>query len=462
MRKFRTAMAAALAAALVAGCTSGWGEAQIQTVRYIPPTAAETPSGPSPDCVSAGGGPVPSSEPLLDQGEAAFAGLLRDGRGATPAGVTRYIFHTHGMGVTKRCEFYTPLLQLLHQRGYRLQPGSRAWWPAATRRTHHVRGEALDCRGGAALLKPCAFSDFGDYRIDRLLGPGGDRVVVYSYYWHEDLWRVQFPFLKDDLAQKPGWLAAVLKHGTMDGGLSDAAAYLGPMGGPLREGMGTVVCEMLREAAGQSGAAPAGLASCLASAPTDQVAASARFGFLSHSLGSRMLFDVLSDQDPDAPAAAPPEGFAYQFAAAQTATFFMAANQLPLLGPGRVTVSPNAPPVAMTEEPCGRLPGFLALRCRLQTRHGAAAFPPLDVVGFFDPGDLLGYRVSGGMTDENQDGIRFVTVEHRNTPQILFLGSWPLEAHDQELQRDSASALILCGGVVRRGRLQPRDCGVDQ
>lgn len=154
------------------------------------------------------------------------------------------------MGLTNRCgDFTDPLPHLLRARGYRASEPLGVWSPSRLLGTYRFRGEALHCSGQRAAAKPCAYGSFGDYRVDRLVGPGGDLLVVYSYYWHRDLWRAQLPFMKDDLRRNPGWISKNLKA-IVDTGLVDAAAYLGDLGTPLREGMGTTICEMLRDAGG--------------------------------------------------------------------------------------------------------------------------------------------------------------------------------------------------------------------
>jgi hypothetical protein len=368
------------------------------------------------------------------------------------------------MGLTKRCDFTTPLLKALEDRGYRRTAEPSTWIPAATRRDWHVRGEALACRGDDADEPPCLYKSFGDYRFDRLRGDGGDQVVVVSYYWHLDLWRAQYPFLHDDFQQDPGFISGPLKHETVGGGLGDAAAYLGDLGIPLREGMATAICAMLQDAADLQSRGSSGLETCLAEGEGSRIAPKVQFGFVSHSLGSRILFDVLTDGWGVAGPAErrrASQREAYETLAAQTTSFFMAANQLPLLGPGLVSVTaqPPIPPTALPEH-CANLPSFLALRCVLKSSGDQRLVRDsmLDVVAFHDPGDLLGYRVSGGMAAA-PSGVRFLTVEHRNTPQILWAGSWPLSAHDRELERQTSIGLILCGGVEARGTLRPRVCG---
>lgn len=446
----------------LAACTTSSGRARIETVVNMPVTDFDESI---PECAIATGAPVDPAPLDADPTTPAFAGLLRAvGEPKTDVPVRRFIFHTHGMGMTQHCrDFMDPLTALLKARGYRADGLPSGWLDAPTDGSHYIRGEALRCKSGSG--KPCRYDSFGQYRIDRLKGPAGDEVVVYSYFWHRDLWRAQLPFVNHDLAQDPGLLAKPAKE-LVDGGLGDAASYLGELGVPLREGMSSAICAMLVHAATGKPAPDerrktlaTGLDHCL----TEQEAQDGvrfrdelHFGFLSHSLGSRMLFDVLSGWGR-APGAATPATSTRTALAYRTDTFFMAANQLPLLGPGRVTRTRSSPPEAVTTDVCANLPGFLGLRCRTLRVEGGRT-KTLDVVGFVDPGDLLGFRVSGGIADETFPGIRFVNVRHRNAPQVLLLGTWPTSAHDKELQEPSAAALILCGGLGK-SPLKARPCG---
>jgi hypothetical protein len=453
----------AVTALFLAGCTSNSHVATLVTIEPKPVAAAfETP----PNCARADGLLTQKEIIFKDTQDAAFAGVLRATGEDSPKGKRRYIFHTHGMGMTDACEgLIDPLNKALKARGYRSVGPQSAWLDAPTTAPHHIRGEALPCgRNGPNdpnnKLKPCLFTSFGQYRVDRFKGPGDDEVVVYSYFWHGDLWRVQFPFVQYDLAQKPGLFAKPAKE-IVDAGLGDAAAYLGEMGVPLREGMANSICTMLREAGRVQGPVrPGGLDACLTDGEADAIAGmdDLQISFISHSLGSRMLFDVLGNETKGGERIPRP---AQRALATRTDTFFMAANQLPLLGPGRVRRTIDAIEV-QDRDTCGALPNFLAYRCainKLQENRSPKGARSLEVIGFVDPGDLLGFRANGGIIDGTYPGVRFIAVRHRNAPQILWLGTWPTEAHDQELNKPSALALFLCGGVEVNGKLKPRACG---
>ncbi len=469
-RPFSLAAAAVLCGLMISGCTTGSGMARLENPSDIPGN---------------GGG-------------VAFPGVLTDPAEASRPEV-RYIFHTHGMGMTDaEAVLIDPVTVALQAAGYTRETNlaETPWIEAPTARRYEFKGEALSCEGGAALQKPCRYDDFGQYRIDRFLhADGKSRVVVYSYLWHDDLWRLQKPFLAHDLdglkSGFAGWtsgsLSGVLKTSIVNEGLSVVAAYLGPAGKPLRDGMSSAVCIMLREAAGRpvttadhNSTISLGPSECLGEADDEALKRrNARISFISHSLGSRMLFDVIGAGDSNTKA--PSEGL--KALSRATDTFFMAANQLALLGVSRGVTPVEAQIQGLSKEAqmiedfirqdCpGNAPSFLTVGCRVQSmaaskeieqnilkdcpaellapemarcRETSAAATrakfraalqkgrTLWVVGFFDPGDVLGYSLMGGRTGPAPADIRFISVLHRNTPQILGLGSNPLAAHDNEL-----------------------------
>ena len=83
----------------------------------------------------------------------------------------------------------------------------------------------------------------------------------------------------------------------MDNGFSDAVGYLSVLGRLERAVLKSALCVMVADAAGVSAPQGAQSEGCLAAlAPQMGALASTpvEFDFLSHSLGSRMLFHVLS------------------------------------------------------------------------------------------------------------------------------------------------------------------------
>jgi hypothetical protein len=82
----------------------------------------------------------------------------------------------------------------------------------------------------------------------------------------------------------------------------------------------------------------------------------------------------------------------------------------------------------------------------------------LRVVAFLDPDDLLGFKASDARPQGNDP--LFVDVIHRNATQWLGVFTYPLKAHDHELETRDSRKMIACGAVMGKGkRLRPRACG---
>ena len=357
-------------------------------------------------CTALAGGARLESAPATTSGKVAFHGLLpaqEDPGGSR----VRYVFVIHGMGDTAPT-YSDDLLAAIAGR-YRHAAGE-AYAPVTIDPAFKVSSEAFACTSDAP---PCRYDHFGELKVDRYEG-NGRRIVVFTYFWNDDLWKIQEPFLHADLeSDSAAALNNSLKHNTIDRGFGDAAAYLGPAKQLVSAGVERAVCAMLRDAA-------SGLANPPAPKPcafSELTAADAQgfgkidYSFVSFSLGSRMLFDVLSPQTGTTGDALARSGLA-----ARTRSFFMLANQLPLLGLGDVTVTreprtsatsdaPIVMPVsgATTTGPCSRS-FFSAAGClhgKGASTSDVAGFTPLaeglEVVAFHQPEDLLGFRASGGL-----------------------------------------------------------------
>ncbi|WP_293678540.1 hypothetical protein [uncultured Phenylobacterium sp.] len=399
----------------------------------------------------------------------------------------RYIFHIHGMGLTDRTLFHSELYDLLRSR-YANAEVKRDWETAGLDPPMRVRGELLDCdkpwtdhlNPKDSEARPCEFPTFGTYRVDRFWNPqGGQEVWLYSYFWHRDLWRIQEPHLREDMKRhdgKPAFLNSALKRNILDGGLSDAASYVGPAGDLVKAGVSAVLCRMARDAAGLETPTPRSLETCGdLPPPSDDV----QFGFVSHSLGSRMLYDVLAPRAPRGQVELASMGAARQLLIQRADVVYMAANQLPLLALGRVEVKRAPLPagggeLAPAPDPgrdrCSSQVSLLEARRRLRNPGcppggaGPEATPlggELQVVAFHDPDDILGYRAGDAapIGDTTGDGGVFIDVIHRNAAQIAWTLTLPNLAHDHELKRRETQDMILCGAkVAAKGRVEPYPC----
>jgi hypothetical protein len=398
------------------------------------------------------------------QGQA-FSGLL-PGSSGTP--VPRYIFQIHGIDTPTPDEWAGRLTDQIPKHGYvRISPLAPPWNDAPLSKSVTIKLADLTT----------SFDHFGQYRKDVFVREtDGETVVVYSYYWRHDLWLVMQPFLAADIQAnstaswtpntKKSLLNSMIKAGLMDEGLSDAAGYLSPMGSLEREGIETTLCAMFADAIGVQHV-PVGTG-CLAQLATNNpLPDKVEFAFLSHSLGSRMLLDVLSTRDPELGARGLADVAARGFLRVHTRNFFMAANQLPLLVVGDATIQPL--PVGPPALPVGpaQPSDFFDLHAPPgPPRLGVAPAPPiqLDVIAFQDPDDFLGFKASDSVLGHAQPGVlEFTDIVHRNTPQMLYVLSWPVGAHDRELEEPNSRQMILCGASVdTAGRLSAEHCPGDR
>lgn len=128
-----------------------------------------------------------------------------------------------------------------------------------------------------------------------------------------------------------------LKDSLVTYGVSDAAMYMGPAGELIRQGASAAMCAALHDAASgnldQMGVVDPsnGWRTLPVGDPCAHTPASVgAFALVSESLGSRVVFDVLRD------ARSAPDGSALRALIAQQPEVFMLANQLPLIGLGRL------------------------------------------------------------------------------------------------------------------------------
>jgi hypothetical protein len=402
-----------------------------------------------------------------------FQGLLAEDA-ALHRGAHRFIFEIHGMGDTAD-NYNLATGKWLTKAGFSARSAPSDWVRVGLRTKMAVAGEGLSCQTGSS-NDPCVYESFGRYARQDFTR-GATQVTVVTFFWQEDLWQVQGPYLEKDLKEPRALINRYLKNEVVDKGLGDAAGYIGPMGELVREGVRGAVCAMLKMAVGsevattpvtlrrgQRGAVmttgPAG-SECLASISNAQLPDNIEFNFISHSLGSRMLLDALAPYTTTRadPTQTSTDDIIKDALVQRTRTIFMAANQVPLLGIGRVRVS-EASDGRDGAAPC-ETGSFLDLRCAPiiegeDDRKSAEGPIPLrlDVVAFMDPDDLLGYQANSAMMglgssdDPSQGGyanVKFTTVRHRNANQWLWTLTVPTTAHDHEMQRKTAATLIFCG-----------------
>jgi hypothetical protein len=156
-------------------------------------------------------------------------------------------------------------------------------------------------------------------------------------------------------------------------GLADAVLYVGQYGSVLRSAVTVALCRFLDGTYSNERCEDA-------KPPPSSVA------FISHSLGSVMLFDSIEDL------ARLGSSIQVNAAISRTRLFLMFANQRPLLELSASAPVEMEPLITSSSGLGGRLDRFLE---RIGPAIDLAASPrePLHVIAFTDPSDLLSYKL---------------------------------------------------------------------
>jgi len=267
-------------------------------------------------------------------------------------------------------------------------------------------------------------------------------------------------------------LNKVIKENTLDLSLSDAVLYVGTYGAKIERGMAEVLCRLTSKQTYDA-------TQICDWNSADPRQLNSRFIFMTHSIGSRIVYDTLLDLSGTAS-----RGGASAFSHAYRATahpatdriventkaIYMFANQLPLLGLANVPVtlrsddgpvpvleamvlsdaeSTNAKAAASIDPSrCGANP--IACFANLRTHSAgaqAATIGPLDIVAFSDPNDLLTYGIPPWyVRDVGTLNLHITNVTMQNATHWLGLFEMPTSAHGNYMLKDSpAWRLVACG-----------------
>lgn len=214
----------------------------------------------------------------------------------------------------------------------------------------------------------------------------------------------------NDLSKKRAWFNRYLRKGLVDDGFSDALAYAGEPGERIRNVVWKAICYSMTGKLSDIDACDLG---------TDNH----RFAFITHSLGSRIVFDALHVGDEEKAKAAHDKNFslmqkfdAIKSVSAKTVALYMLANQLPLLEMAGVTGAADrksgAGAKAFINEDAAAVPEngligrFLRDRSDVLSKDlmlKAVAMPPVSIAAFSDPNDLLSYSLCKSGMDRLKD-----------------------------------------------------------
>ncbi len=314
-------------------------------------------------------------------------------------------------------------------------------------------------------------ADFKYAELHRRLYQGGGKTLeVFEVDWFPLADTVKGTFEQDDDAQASGraWVNEHLKTSLVNDSLSDPLIYLGAGGPFIRNAVKQVMCEAVHGKL----RGPQGHEICDGAS----LEARAAVAFVTMSLGSRVAFDSLDELLASEPA--PPGGTyapggaqpgAYQSGCARqllgsTASVFMLANQLPLLGlahtsPAEATHAAQTAGLAQQRAVPGR-PRSLAVRKSalsgvLDAFRAIRRSPGqrLEVVTISDPNDLLSYAVPKDFADAYQaDDIQFVNVTTLIAERFA-LGTVanPVQAHTGHVGSGKVMKLLVEGVAAPAG-----------
>jgi hypothetical protein len=157
---------------------------------------------------------------------------------------------------------------------------------------------------------------------------------------------------------------------------------------------------------------------------------------VSDSLGSKLVFDALSDM---LGASTPSAQVMAQKTSARLTQVFMNANQLPILGLADQSVS--QPPATLANEVA--TPPVDALQRYLRLRGQTPALSKLMLVAFTDPNDLLSYRLMPSRYASEEVRIPDVLVSNDKT--YLGLLERPDTAHTNYPKNPAIATFTACG-----------------
>jgi hypothetical protein len=283
-------------------------------------------------------------------------------------------------------------------------------------------------------------------RVYHLSNDGEERLKVTALNWSPLTASVKQHQFGSDNALPRAAINGLIKTGVINDGLGDATLYLGSYQAVMRRGVMIGLCAFLEGELVNDHCIPT-------------AAAHGPVALISESLGSYMLFDAieaLNRADANSPAGEP--------LFSRLRQFYMFANQIPLLELAELRPRPGAPTAAPSLE-SAKLSAFLdrvrrwrGARFRAPRRSEGAAPeiappetpPPLEIVAFTDPNDLLSYELNRrNYRGEGADPHAFETsnVLYPNATAWLGLFADPLTAHTGYSSDPEVLDLVACGAA---------------
>lgn len=205
--------------------------------------------------------------------------------------------------------------------------------------------------------------------------------------------------------------------------LADTLTYTGDFGGVIRAALQEKLCNAMDlEVTITTKANQSPELSC------DLSKSSPRFAFITHSLGSKIVTDMLTGLDKD---------FKLPTNAEQTRTpIFMLANQLTLLSISNMCQAAKCDPSEMAQ----------VLKPHLFSPKASANTASwIDIVAYNDPNDLLSFEIPSNTYVP--DKVRAWNITTGNASEVLGLVANPITAHTGYWVNPIVSYSIACGAL---------------
>lgn len=329
-------------------------------------------------------GVVPTRTKVTTAGgkSASFAGLVRNFPEGDAKAHTLKLLYVHGMGAPP---------------DYSARDFTRA---IALRLGMHDEG--VEKTTELALPAWCCDVKPAHVNLRRYARANGDRIEIYEVIWSPLIYESKIRMLVQEEQANLGERVRVngrLKDYLMNQRMADPVMYLGELGPVIRNAVKQTICTQML-----TGKIEGDLPHERCSEVTIEPATS--FAVITESLGSCIAFDAISELDRDSPAAT--ESAAAQFLG-QTSSFFMLANQLPLL----------------------RLRSAGARQASIATVLDATSRNrfPLEIITISDPNDVLSYPIPASLAAEYPKHT-FINVRTRLAWKLLSgLAAYPKTAH---------------------------------
>lgn len=330
---------------------------------------------------------------------ASFRGLSSCFEGSRSAPRTLRVLYVHGMGAPKN---YTA-------RVFMDAIAARMSMRRVADRTFELPVEPLPSGAESGHVNELTYAD-----------AHGDQMIVDEVIWSPltyEIKRRRLIAAEESYIGERARINGRIKQYLLNERMPDPLLYIGRMGPVIRNSVKQTICTRML---GGSVVGTLGSERC----DGVRISDTTYFGVITESLGSAIAFDAIAELDRDTPGTA---GLSPRLLLARAASFFMLANQLPLL-------NLNSPE---RDESVVRVLGTV-------DEEQTFRFP-LEVVNISDPNDVLSYPVSELLALQFPKH-RFVNVSTSLSWRLLGgLAAYPRSAHTGHVTNRQVIRMIAEG-----------------